>query len=120
MPNDELTHEIITWLADNSSITAELDTHRLFSCLVKLNFTPKLQSSLLIIAQGLVKTQLANSTKRHFRQSEELVQLAVSLQRGSGQIKEGAMQLYEILLDSGDYQAEKAAEALIREAMKRW
>lgn len=114
MPNDELTHEIITWLADNSSITAELDTHRLFSCLVKLNFTPKLQSSLLIIAQGLVKTQLANSTKRHFRQSEELVQLAVSLQRGSGQIKEGAMQLYEILLDSGDYQAEKAAEAALR------
>ncbi|MEO3737821.1 restriction endonuclease [Shewanella baltica] len=114
MPNDELTHEIIAWLADNSAITAELDTHSLFSCLVKLNFTPKLQSSLLSIAQGLVEAQLANSTKHHFRQSEELVQLAVSLQRGSGQIKEGAMQLYETLLDSGDYQAEKAAEAALR------
>ncbi|MGP9799448.1 AAA family ATPase [Rheinheimera sp. NSM] len=115
IPNDELTFEVITWLAENPSIIAELDKYRLFSCLVKINFSPKLQLCVLNLAQKFIEAkQSDNSTHQSFEHSEGLVQLAVTLQRSPGPLKERAMQLYETLLDAGVYHAEEAAEQALR------
>lgn len=116
MPNDELTHEIITWLARMPNVIAELDGYRLISSLTNLNLPPNQQLSLLSIVRSLVDMQLSDGKENaQFEQSEELVQLSVTLQRSSGAVKEGAMQLYETLLDTGNYSAEEAADKSLRE-----
>lgn len=116
MPNDELTHEVINWLARMPNVIAELDGYRLISSLTNLNLPPSQQLSLLKVARSLVDMQLSDDKENsQFEQSEELVQLSVTLQRSSGAVKEGAMQLYEILLDIGNYRAEEAADKSLRE-----
>ncbi|EGR3149406.1 AAA family ATPase [Vibrio parahaemolyticus] len=115
MPNDELTYEVVDWLAGHPEAVSELNRHCLISNLVKINFSPKLQLSILDIAKNLViSQQKENPERQYFEHSEELVQLAVTLQRGAGAIKEGAITLYETLLDAGNYQAEEAAQEALR------
>ncbi|WP_368873179.1 hypothetical protein, partial [Shewanella algae] len=81
-----------------------------------LNLPPNQQLSLLSIVRSLVDMQLSDGKENaQFEQSEELVQLSVTLQRSSGAVKEGAMQLYETLLDTGNYSAEEAADKSLRE-----
>jgi hypothetical protein len=115
MPNDELTYEVISLIADNPSLIEKLDKHSLISCLVKLNPRPKLMDAVLNIAHELVQIQKPNNTESvYIDHAEELVQLAVTLQRTSGTVKEGAMALYEKLLDAGSYRAEEAAASAVR------
>jgi hypothetical protein len=116
MPNDELTLEVLSLIADNPSLIDKLDKYRLISSLVKLNPTPRLMKVVLQIAQQMVKIQQVNKgpDNLYFEHSDELVQLAVTLQRSIGPLKQDAMSLYETLLDAGVYQAEAAAEAALR------
>lgn len=115
MPSDELTYEVLHFITDNPLLITKLDTYRLVNCLVKLNPTPRIMKVVLTIAQNILKAQ---QEKVHdfanIQHADKLVELAVTLQRTVGAVKEDAMTLYEKLLDTGTYRAEEAAEVALR------
>ncbi|GAB3530764.1 ATP-binding protein [Photobacterium alginatilyticum] len=115
MPSDELTYEVLHFIADNPSLITKLDMYRLVSCLVKLNPTPRIMKVVLTIAQHIVKVQQEKECDfAYIEHADKLVELAVTLQRTVGAVKEDAMTLYEKLLDAGTYRAEEAAEVALR------
>jgi pimeloyl-ACP methyl ester carboxylesterase len=115
MPSDELTFEALHFIADNPMLVAKLNMYGLIGSLVKLNPSPRVMKLVLNIAQHIVLAQQEKGQDfSYIEHADKLVELAVTLQRTSGALKEDAMTLYEKLLDAGSYRAEEAAEVALR------
>lgn len=115
MPSDELTYELLDLISNSPSLISKLSAYRLLNSLKTLNPTRKMMNVILRIAQHIVKSEQDKGRDfTYFEHAESLVELAVTLQRTNGSVKEEAMVLYETLLDAGTYQAEQAAEAALR------
>lgn len=115
MPRDELTYELLDLISNNPALISKLSTYRLLNSLTKLNPNRKMMNVILRIAQHIVKLEQDKGRDfTYFEHAETLVELAITLQRANGSVKEEAMTLYETLLDAGTYRAEQAAEVALR------
>ncbi|MCE9843765.1 restriction endonuclease [Vibrio antiquarius] len=114
LPQDDLTLQLLLYLSAHPELVRKLDSHRLLEALVTFNPRPRALRPILLIVRTIIEKKLEGARRTYIQDVEKLVELTVTLQRSSHTIKEQAMSLYEMLLDAGSYQAEKAAEVASR------
>mgnify|MGYP000465820185 FL=1 len=108
------TKEMLTLIAGNDALLGAAVSTRFVSALQGLLVYPSFQETVLRICE-----RAAENAADHQRQGgslidSDLVEIAVALQRGDGEIRMRAMDVYETLLDAHVHDAEQAAIAALR------
>jgi hypothetical protein len=104
---DEKTKELLLAIASNPELLAAATKSRLIDGLDQLLTYPGFDEIVLTIVEGATNLIVEAESYR----AEDLVHLAIALQRGNEAVRSRAMDVYERLLDANVYGAEAAARA---------
>lgn len=111
---DALTRELLMALPNHPKVLRASLTDFFADALQALLFYPGFDDVVIAVVERMADL-ITQSQQRAFRLGENLVGVAIALQRSDGPLRTRAMDVYERLLDSAVYGAEEAAKAsLIR------
>lgn len=105
-------HTLLRAAAANPAVLAACQGHALGGLLQDLLLQPGGEALVLEVAEAVVRMPGAEDLGCLF--DEDLVHIAISLQRNDGPLRARAMTLYETLLDREAHEAEQAAFAALR------
>jgi hypothetical protein len=107
---DALTRELLMALPNHPKVLRASLTDFFADALQALLFYPGFDDVVIAVVERMADL-ITQSQQRAFRLGEDLVGVAIALQRSDGPLRARAMDVYERLLDSAVYGAEEAAKA---------
>lgn len=106
---DARTKEFLTALVGNEAVFRGTLEHRFSNALQDLLLYPGFDEIVLTVVEKA--TELISGGGPRWGVGEELVRVAIALQRSDGAVRSRAMDVYELLLDAAVHGAEEAAKA---------
>lgn len=114
LPQDAHTQDLLQFLSEHPELVKTLDFRSLLEALGSINPRPRSLPAILLIVKAITEEKVKDAPRSYIPDVDKLIELTVTLQRSTTTIKTEAMSLYEMLLDAGSYQAERAAEEASR------
>ncbi|WP_339378351.1 AAA family ATPase [Vibrio splendidus] len=114
LPQDAHTQDLLQFLSEHPELVKTLDFRSLLEALGNINPRPRSLPAILLIVKAITEEKVKDAPRSYIPDVDKLIELTVTLQRSTTTIKTEAMSLYEMLLDAGSYQAERAAEEASR------
>lgn len=115
LPPDHLTAELLAAARDNNALLKACLNHRFIGALQDLLLHPGFEQLVLEVADRSTDLLLADEPRRlGSLVDQDMVGIAVALQRSAGPLRVQAMDLYEKLLDAGVYGADQTARASLQ------
>ena len=117
LPPDQLTREVLDTIAANPVALEAALSHWLLDALGDLLMHPGFDEVVLTVLAAAVTLREGAPGRleaRGYGLGDDMVRLAIALQRSDGQLRSKAMDVYERLLDANAYGAAQAAEASLR------
>jgi hypothetical protein len=109
--SDALTRELLAALPANAEVLRAALNRRFADALQNLLLYPGFEEEILDVIEKATQLITESGAQRLGILGEELVHVAIALQRSSNAIRSRAMDVYERLLDAAVYGAEEAAKA---------
>lgn len=107
---DKLTRELLAALPNHIDVLRASLTNFFADALQALLFYPGFDEVVMAVVERIAEL-ITESQQRSFGLGQDLVHVAIALQRSDGPLRSRAMDVYERLLDSAVYGAEQAAQA---------
>lgn len=108
---DQMTRELLATLPEHPTLLAQLLNHTFSEALQGLLLYPGFDGVILGILEAVVGAVVEQPGRGLGMRGDELVHVAIALQRSDGPLRARAMDVYERLLDAAVYGAEEAAQA---------
>jgi hypothetical protein len=113
LPPDDRTRAMLALIGKDPLLLEATLKGSFADLLQKLLLYPGFEEDVLAFVERAASAELGADSRR-VRVGDELVAISIALQRGDGQLRVRAMDLYERLLDADAYGAEQAAVAALR------